>query len=214
MATAASTLMTTAAATAATNNAAYRMAIYTFNTGGVNTVQTLTSNLTTAGNAAAGIDVLEVYDNSCLTSSNCNNDTDTNFPSAMSAINGIMPNPGTGASNSTPQKISFWSATALRTTIAVRARNLSAAPAVRRRSTRRGVRQSKIAASESRCYTPPICRCRPTTGTTPGSRRFRARSEPTCRAAPRRACILQLPPTATSRQRCRHCSRKRSRVPG
>jgi Flp pilus assembly protein TadG len=107
MATAASTLMTTASSTEASNNATYRMALYTFNTGGVNTVQTLTSNLTTAGNAAAGIDVLEVYDNSCLTSSNCNNDTDTNFPSAMSAINTIMPTPGTGATNSTPQKILF-----------------------------------------------------------------------------------------------------------
>jgi Flp pilus assembly protein TadG len=107
MAAAASTLMSTAATTEAANNATYRMALYTFNTGGVNTVQTLTSNLTTAGNAAAGIDVLEVYDNSCLTSSNCNNDTDTNFPSAMSAINTIMPTPGTGASTSTPQKILF-----------------------------------------------------------------------------------------------------------
>jgi Flp pilus assembly protein TadG len=107
MAAAASTLMTTAATTEAANNATYQMALYTFNTGGVNTVQTLTSNLTTAGNAAAGIDVLEVYDNSCLTSSNCNNDTDTNFPSAMSAINSIMPTPGTGASTSTPQKILF-----------------------------------------------------------------------------------------------------------
>jgi Flp pilus assembly protein TadG len=107
MATAASTLMSTAASTEASNNATYRMALYTFNTGGVNTVQTLTSNLTTAGTAAAGIDVLEVYDNSCLTSSNCNNDTDTNFPSAMSAINGIMPTPGTGASTSTPQKVLF-----------------------------------------------------------------------------------------------------------
>ena len=107
MATAASTLMTTAATTEASNNATYRMAIYTFNTGGVSTVQTLTSSLATAGTAASGIDVLEVYDNSCLTSSNCNNDTDTNFPSAMSAINTIMPTPGTGATNSTPQKILF-----------------------------------------------------------------------------------------------------------
>ena len=107
MAAAASTLMTTATTTEAANNATYQMAIYTFNTGGVNTIQTLTSNMTTAANAAAGIDVLEVYDNSCLTASNCNNDTDTNFPSAMSAINSIMPTPGTGATGSTPQKILF-----------------------------------------------------------------------------------------------------------
>ena len=105
MAAAASTLMSTAAATEAASNATYRMAIYTFNYSGVNTIQTRTSNLTTAGNAAAGIDVLEVYNNNCLTVSNCNNDTDTNFPSAMSGINSIMPNPGTGAASSTPQEV-------------------------------------------------------------------------------------------------------------
>jgi hypothetical protein len=51
--------------------------------------------------------VLEVYDNNCLTASNCNNDTDTDFPIAMSSINGTMPTPGTGASNSTPQEVLF-----------------------------------------------------------------------------------------------------------
>jgi hypothetical protein len=107
MATAASTLMSTAASTEASNNATYRMAIYTFSYNGVNTIQSLTSNLTTAANAAAGIDVLEVYDNNCLTASNCNNDTDTNFPSAMSAINAIMPTPGTGTASSTPQEVLF-----------------------------------------------------------------------------------------------------------
>jgi Flp pilus assembly protein TadG len=107
MAAAASALMTTASNTEAANNATYRMSVYTFNTGGVNTIQSLTSNLTTAANAAAGIDVLEVYDNNCLTASNCNNDTDTNFPSAMSAINAIMPTPGTGTASSTPQEVLF-----------------------------------------------------------------------------------------------------------
>jgi hypothetical protein len=52
--------------------------------------------------------VLEVCQNNYLTCSNNNNDTDTNFPSAMSQMNGIMPNPGTGsASNSTPQEVLF-----------------------------------------------------------------------------------------------------------
>jgi hypothetical protein len=107
MAAAASALMSTAASTEASDNATYRMAIYTFNYNGINPIQTLTSNLTTAGNAAAGIDVLEVYDNNCLTTSNCNNDTDTDFDDAMSGINGIMPTPGTGASTSTPQEVLF-----------------------------------------------------------------------------------------------------------
>src|ERR1700722_6439326 len=107
MASATQSLMSTATSTEAANNATYDMAIYTFNYSGTSTVQSLTSNLTTAANAAAGIDVLEVYDNNNLTSSNANNDTDTNFPSAMSQINGIMPNPGTGAGSSTPQEVLF-----------------------------------------------------------------------------------------------------------
>ena len=107
MATATQSLMTTASTTQASNNATYRMAIYTFNYSGTSTVQTLTSNLNTASTAASGIDVLEVYNNNCLTSSNCNNDTDTNFDSAMSSINSTMPTPGTGASGTTPQEVLF-----------------------------------------------------------------------------------------------------------
>jgi Flp pilus assembly protein TadG len=107
MASATASLMSTAATTEAANNATYKMAIYTFNYSGTSTIQTLTSNLTTAASAASNIDVLEVYDNNWLTSTNNNNDTDTNFDSAMSQINGIMPNPGTGASTSTPEEVLF-----------------------------------------------------------------------------------------------------------
>jgi Flp pilus assembly protein TadG len=103
MASATQALMTTAQTVEAANNATYKMAIYTFNYSGTSTVQSLTSNLTAAANAAANIDVLEVYDNNCLTATNCNNDTDTDFNSAMSSMDGIMPNPGTGSSSSTPQ---------------------------------------------------------------------------------------------------------------
>jgi Flp pilus assembly protein TadG len=101
-------LMTTAAATEAANNNTYKMAIYTFDVA-FNTIQTLTSNLTTAKNAASNIQVLEVYDNNCLTSSNCNNDEDTNWDTALSSINGIMPNPG-GGTNTTgdsPEEVLF-----------------------------------------------------------------------------------------------------------
>jgi hypothetical protein len=105
MATATSALMSTAQTASSSNNATYEMAIYTFNFSGTTTVQTLTSNMTTAANAASSIDVLEVYDNNCLTSTNCNNDTDTDFDLAMSSMNSIMPNPGTGASTSTPQEV-------------------------------------------------------------------------------------------------------------
>jgi Flp pilus assembly protein TadG len=105
MASATQSLMSTATTSEGANNATYKMAIYTFNYTGTDTVQALTSNLSTAANSASTIDVLEVYDNNWLTSTNNNNDTDTNFDSAMSEINGIMPNPGTGASTGTPQEV-------------------------------------------------------------------------------------------------------------
>ena len=92
---------------AANNNVTYRMAIYTFNTVGINAIQTLTRNLQAAANAAKTIDVLEVCQNNYLTCGNNNDDEDTNFKSAMSQLNGIMPSPGTGASNSTPQEVLF-----------------------------------------------------------------------------------------------------------
>jgi Flp pilus assembly protein TadG len=104
-------LTTTATTVGSANNATYRMAVYTFNYLGTNTVQTLTSSLSSVSTAASNIDVLEVYDNNCLTSA-CsagagNNDTDTDFNTAMSNINGTMPLPGTGSSSSTPQEVLF-----------------------------------------------------------------------------------------------------------
>ena len=99
-------LMTTASQTEAQTNAQYRMAIYTFNTA-MNTIQTLTSNLSTAATAAQGIDVQLVYQNNWLTKTNQNNDTDTNFTTPMQQIDGIMPNPGTGLAGSSPQEVLF-----------------------------------------------------------------------------------------------------------
>lgn len=107
MATATQSLMSEAASVEGSNSSQYQMAIYTFNGSGLNTVQALTSNLSAAQTAAAGINVLEVYDNNCLTKTNCNNDTDTNFETAMSQVNKIMPNPGLGTPNSTPQEVLF-----------------------------------------------------------------------------------------------------------
>jgi Flp pilus assembly protein TadG len=102
-------LMTTATSTEAQNNATYEMAIYTFNgtNGGAAKVQSLTSSLTTAANAASNIDVLEVYDNNYLTSSNDNSDTDTDFATAMSQMNTTMPTPGTGTAGGSPQEVLF-----------------------------------------------------------------------------------------------------------
>jgi hypothetical protein len=111
MAQATSALMTTAGDTEVANNATYQMAMYTFNGTGLATVyapnNAPSANLSAAGTAASGIDVLEVYSNNYLTASNENNDTDTNFETAMTAVNNLMPNPGTGSANSTPQEVLF-----------------------------------------------------------------------------------------------------------
>ena len=107
MATATQTLMTTAQQMEQPNNAQYGAAIYTFNYNGLNTIQLLTSSLTTAATSATNINVLEVYDNNYLTKTNQNSDTDTNFETAMSQINSVMPAPGTGTPASTPREVLF-----------------------------------------------------------------------------------------------------------
>ncbi|MBV9554443.1 MAG: Tad domain-containing protein [Alphaproteobacteria bacterium] len=104
--TATKNLMTTATTTEQSNSATYRVAIYTFDVA-VNTIQTLTSNLTTAQNSANNIQMLQVYSNNMLTSSNDNSDEDTNYDLAMNTINTKMPNPGNGttAAGDTPQEV-------------------------------------------------------------------------------------------------------------
>jgi Flp pilus assembly protein TadG len=100
-------LMDTATTMMQNYKSTYRMAIYTFNTGGLNTITARTSSLSTAKSLAAGIDVLKVYKNNWLTSSASNSDEDTDFEAAMSGINGVMPAPGTGMAGSTPQEVLF-----------------------------------------------------------------------------------------------------------
>src|ERR1700731_633496 len=107
LASATQSLMSTAAATEGSNTSQYQMAIYTFANNGLNTIQALTSNMTTAQTAAGNINVLQVYKNNWLTSSNNNSDMDTNFETAMSQISAIMPNPGLGTPTSTPQEVLF-----------------------------------------------------------------------------------------------------------
>jgi Flp pilus assembly protein TadG len=107
LASATQSLMSTAAATEGSNTSQYQMAIYTFANNGLNTIQALTSNLTAAQTAAGTINVLQVYKNNWLTSSNNNSDMDTNFEIAMAQISGIMPNPGLGTPTSTPQEVLF-----------------------------------------------------------------------------------------------------------
>jgi Flp pilus assembly protein TadG len=100
-------LMDTATTTMANYKSTYKMAIYTFNTGGINTITALTSSLSTAKTQAAGIDVVPVYKNNWLTSAASNSDEDTDFEAAMTGINTTMPLPGTGMAGSTPQEVLF-----------------------------------------------------------------------------------------------------------
>jgi Flp pilus assembly protein TadG len=102
-------LMTTAQTTGASDNAQYQMAIYTFDVG-FNTIQTLTSSLSTAATSAGNINVLEVDHNNYLTPTNKNHDMDTNYDNAMTKINATMPNPGNGsnAGGDTPQEVMFF----------------------------------------------------------------------------------------------------------
>jgi Flp pilus assembly protein TadG len=128
MATATSSLMSTASQTMTTNNAScpsgpgcYQMAIFTFNVQGTTSSQCSSTaiqviyapscepstNLSAAQTAAGGINVLEVCTNNDLVCGTSNNDTDTDFETAMTAINNIMPTPGSGTSGSTPQEVLF-----------------------------------------------------------------------------------------------------------
>lgn len=101
-------LMDTANTIMSNYNSKYRMGIYTFNTGGINSVAAFPSTPTSAKTLAASIDVLQVFNNQGkLTSSEFNNDEDTDFEAAMSAINKAMPNPGSGASGQPPQEVLF-----------------------------------------------------------------------------------------------------------
>ncbi|MBV8922221.1 TadE/TadG family type IV pilus assembly protein [Bradyrhizobium sp.] len=111
MGTATKALTSSATSLAAQTNTTFRMGVYTFNTSNLGTtlttVQSLTSNLSQAGTAAAGVDVLEVYTQNNLTSSLYDGDTDTDFGSAINSMNGIMTTPGTGASGSAPKELLF-----------------------------------------------------------------------------------------------------------
>ncbi|MFI4976081.1 MAG: TadE/TadG family type IV pilus assembly protein [Caulobacterales bacterium] len=101
-------LMSVAQVTATQNNTVYRAAIYTMDYN-FNTLQPLTGSLSTAATAAANIQQVEVYDNNCLTSGNCNHDEDSYLDGGLNNVNSIMPNPGNGSANpgDTPQEVVF-----------------------------------------------------------------------------------------------------------
>ena len=97
-------LMDTAAATATVPNQ-YRMAISTFgsdcSSSGLTSISPLTSNLSSAKNAANNIDLMTVA------YQGYNNDQCTDFDGVITAMNLSMPAPGPGTSNA-PQKYLFF----------------------------------------------------------------------------------------------------------
>ena len=125
VAAATSSLMTAAQQYQTTNsqyNVAYNMALFTFANAGIDPVFpagcstsscTPSNNLSAAGTAASAVDVILVCSNNYLgpyqngACQNNNSDQDTEFDQAMSQINTLMPIPGTGMANSTPQEVLF-----------------------------------------------------------------------------------------------------------
>jgi hypothetical protein len=100
-----SSLISTAMSAETNNKATYRMAINTVDYN-FNRIAALSSNLTTVQTESANIQLLEVYDWFYLTKTLYNDDGDTNWNSAISSENTLMPAPGKGtnASGDTPQE--------------------------------------------------------------------------------------------------------------
>lgn len=98
-------LMDTAGATQI-NPGQFRMAIYTFGQSaekmGLQTIQSLTTNLKKAKSAAEDVDLMSIpYQN-------YNSDTQTDFHSTLAAMNSAIGNPGDGSKSSSPMKILFF----------------------------------------------------------------------------------------------------------
>ena len=98
-------LMDTAKATATYSNQ-FRMAIYTFGASakkpGLTTIQSPTTNLSTAKSSAAAIDLMTVpYQNYA-------GDTNTNFGDVLDDMNTTITVPGNGATSLTPLKYLFF----------------------------------------------------------------------------------------------------------
>ncbi|MGC2776076.1 MAG: pilus assembly protein TadG-related protein [Bradyrhizobium sp.] len=91
----------------AINNTTYKAAIYTFDYN-LNTIQTLTTP-STAGTQISNIQLLTVDHQNCVTTSICNTDFGTDISGALTGVNKIMPDPGTGTNQSsdTPQEVVF-----------------------------------------------------------------------------------------------------------
>jgi Flp pilus assembly protein TadG len=83
----------------------YRMAVYTMGSDcssiGLSTISALTSSLSSVKTAVSGVDLMTIPYN------NYNNDMCTDFDGTLTSMNGVIPTPGDGSSNS-PQKWLFF----------------------------------------------------------------------------------------------------------
>ena len=101
-------LMTLAPTTAAQNYTSYRAALYTIDFN-FTQLSPLTSNFSAAKTAAGTLQAVTVYNNNCLTVSNCNSDEDSYLDMGLQQMNSVMPNPGAGTGNAgdTPEEVMF-----------------------------------------------------------------------------------------------------------
>ncbi len=114
VATAVQDLTGTATRMAQNNNANYRMGLEDFdyayrtiwpttNVGGY----WVDNNLSNVNNHVADASVATYCSNNYRVCGTLDNDTDSNFTTAMNGVNAIIPNPGTGVNGSTPEAVMF-----------------------------------------------------------------------------------------------------------
>lgn len=95
-------MMQVATSTSASNNAAYRAALYSFAASDARannswrSLAALTSKLSSVSDASKNAETSLYYNNGCPTQTYCNNDQDTATSDAITRINAIMPSPGNG----------------------------------------------------------------------------------------------------------------------
>ena len=108
--TATQNLLTTAASTAATYHTSYKFALYTmdYNLSAITGYSTPTT-VSSSQISNLGISAITVFDNDCLTVTNCNNDTDSYLDQNMGTLGNKMPAPGNGTNSptDTPQEVMF-----------------------------------------------------------------------------------------------------------
>ncbi|HWW66076.1 MAG TPA: pilus assembly protein TadG-related protein [Sphingomonadaceae bacterium] len=101
-------LMDVAKDMAQANEVTYRMAVSRFDYApNFKTVATLTTDLDSIKTSATGLPITRWYKNSYITSSKNIDDKSSEFLDAFKQMDSLMPDPGNGSADSTPQEILF-----------------------------------------------------------------------------------------------------------